>query len=67
MADDKHKRGAADRRRVARREEHEVAYFVRKHGPRGSWWRSDVRRFRRLRTPAALILDRSSANWSAVV
>ena len=32
MADDKRKRGAADRRRVAAGEEHEVAYFAKKHG-----------------------------------
>jgi hypothetical protein len=32
MAEDKRKGGAADRRKVAVGEEHEVAYFVRKHG-----------------------------------
>jgi hypothetical protein len=32
MADDKRKRGAADRRRVAAGEPYEVSYFARKHG-----------------------------------
>lgn len=32
MADDKHKRGSADRRTVAGGEAHEVAYFAKKHG-----------------------------------
>ena len=32
MAEDKHKGGAADRRKVAASEGHEVAYFARKHG-----------------------------------
>ena len=32
MAEDKRKGGAADRRKVATGEEHEVAYFARKHG-----------------------------------
>jgi hypothetical protein len=32
MADDKRKRGAADRRRVAADEPYEVEYFRRKHG-----------------------------------
>ncbi|MGF7151557.1 hypothetical protein FHS96_005223 [Sphingomonas zeicaulis] len=32
MADDKSKRGAADRRRVAAGEGYEVNYFARKHG-----------------------------------
>jgi len=32
MADDKRKRGAADRRRVAAGEPYEVNYFARKHG-----------------------------------
>lgn len=32
MADDKSKRGAADRRRVAAGEGYEVGYFARKHG-----------------------------------
>jgi hypothetical protein len=32
MAEDKRKGGAADRRKVAAGEEHEVAYFARKHG-----------------------------------
>ena len=32
MADDKNKRGAADRRQVAGGEGYEVRYFARKHG-----------------------------------
>ena len=32
MADDKSKRGGADRRRVAAGEGYEVNYFARKHG-----------------------------------
>lgn len=32
MPDDKTKRGAADRRKVAGGEAYEVAYFARKHG-----------------------------------
>lgn len=32
MADDKTKRGGADRRRVAAGEGYEVGYFARKHG-----------------------------------
>lgn len=32
MADDKSKRGAADRRRVSTSEPYEVSYFARKHG-----------------------------------
>jgi hypothetical protein len=32
MADNKSKRGAADRRRVSGGEGYEVAYFARKHG-----------------------------------
>jgi ribosomal protein L35 len=32
MADDKTKRGAADRRKVAGGEGYEVGYFARKHG-----------------------------------
>jgi Protein of unknown function (DUF3606) len=32
MADDKSKRGGADRRRVARGQAYEVSYFARKHG-----------------------------------
>ena len=32
MADDKSKRGAADRKRVAGGEGYEVSYFARKHG-----------------------------------
>lgn len=32
MADDKSKRGAADRGRVAAGEPYEVAYFAKKHG-----------------------------------
>ena len=32
MADDKSKRGGADRRRVAANEPYEVGYFARKHG-----------------------------------
>lgn len=32
MADNKSKRGAADRRQVASGEGYEVAYFARKHG-----------------------------------
>lgn len=32
MADDKSKRGVADRRRVAGGEGYEVSYFARKHG-----------------------------------
>ena len=32
MADDKTKRGAADRRTVAASEGYEVSYFARKHG-----------------------------------
>lgn len=32
MADDKSKRGAADRRQVADGEGYEVSYFARKHG-----------------------------------
>lgn len=32
MADDKTKRGATDRRRVAADEPYEVGYFARKHG-----------------------------------
>ena len=32
MAEDKRKGSAVDRRKVAAGEEHEVAYFARKHG-----------------------------------
>lgn len=32
MADNKKKRGAADRRKVAKGEGYEVSYFARKHG-----------------------------------
>ena len=32
MADDKSKRGASDRRRIAANEPYEVGYFARKHG-----------------------------------
>jgi hypothetical protein len=32
MSDDRSKRGAADRERVAGGEDYEVAYFARKHG-----------------------------------
>ncbi|AHF83681.1 hypothetical protein RLEG3_18425 [Rhizobium leguminosarum bv. trifolii WSM1689] len=32
MADDKSKRGAADRNKVAAGEPYEVAYFAKKHG-----------------------------------
>jgi hypothetical protein len=32
MADDKTKRGAADRRRVSGSQPYEVAYFAKKHG-----------------------------------
>jgi len=32
MADAKSKRGAADRRRIARGQAYEVSYFARKHG-----------------------------------
>ncbi|MBD3849111.1 DUF3606 domain-containing protein [Bosea sp. SSUT16] len=32
MADDKSKRGSADRRRVAAGEGYEVSYFAKKHG-----------------------------------
>ena len=32
MADNKAKRGAADRRKVSKSEGYEVAYFARKHG-----------------------------------
>ena len=32
MADDKTKRGAADRKKVSKSEGYEVSYFARKHG-----------------------------------
>ncbi|MBX4996686.1 DUF3606 domain-containing protein [Rhizobium lentis] len=32
MADDKSKRGAADRRRISASEPYEVRYFAKKHG-----------------------------------
>jgi hypothetical protein len=45
MADDKKKRGAADRSRVAGGEAYEVTYFARKHGISQAQAKDIIKRF----------------------